>query len=86
MAWMGENIPLFSVDSITYQCPNLDAGLAQLCQWKRSLQYGNCLVPGSRYTSGFSVFTAMETIPDLRPANERRRYKVTPSLIGWAQT
>ena len=25
-------------------------------------------------------------IPGLRPANERRRYKVTPSLIGWAQT
>ena len=22
----------------------------------------------------------------LRPANERRRYEVTPSLIGWAQT
>ena len=22
----------------------------------------------------------------LRPANERRRYTVTPSLIGWAQT
>ena len=22
----------------------------------------------------------------LRQANERRRYKVTPSLIGWAQT
>ena len=22
----------------------------------------------------------------LRLANERRRYKVTPSLIGWAQT
>ena len=22
----------------------------------------------------------------LRPANERRRYKVTPSQIGWAQT
>ena len=22
----------------------------------------------------------------LRPANERRRYKVTPSLIGWAPT
>ena len=21
----------------------------------------------------------------LRPANERSRYKVTPSLIGWAQ-
>ena len=25
-------------------------------------------------------------IPGLHPANERRRYKVTPSLIGWAQT
>ena len=25
-------------------------------------------------------------IPSLRPANERRRYKVTPSVIGWAQT
>ena len=24
-------------------------------------------------------------IVGLRPANERRRYKVTPSLIGWAQ-
>ena len=23
---------------------------------------------------------------DLHPANERRRYKVTPSLIGWVQT
>ena len=22
----------------------------------------------------------------LRPANESRRYKVTPSLIGWVQT
>ena len=22
----------------------------------------------------------------LRPVNERRRYKVTPSLIGWAKT
>ena len=27
-----------------------------------------------------------ELILDLRPANEKRRYKVTPSLIGWAQT
>ena len=27
-----------------------------------------------------------ELILDLRPTIERRRYKVTPSLIGWAQT
>ena len=25
-------------------------------------------------------------ILDLHPANQRRRYKVNPSLIGWAQT
>ena len=25
-------------------------------------------------------------VQGLRPANERRRYKVTPSLIGWVQT
>ena len=25
-------------------------------------------------------------IPGLHPTNERRRYKVTPSLIGWMQT
>ena len=25
-------------------------------------------------------------ILSLRPPNKRRRYKVTPSLIGWAQT
>ena len=25
-------------------------------------------------------------IVGLRPANERRRYNVTPILIGWAQT
>ena len=30
------------------------------------------------------IFTCL--ILGLRPANERRRYKVTPSLIGWAQT
>ena len=32
------------------------------------------------------VITCTGLILGLRPANERRRYKVTPSLIGWAQT
>ena len=27
-----------------------------------------------------------ELILGLHPANDRRRYKVKPSLIGWAQT
>ena len=30
--------------------------------------------------------TSSGLILDLHPANERRRYKVTPSLIGWTQT
>ena len=30
--------------------------------------------------------TLSRLILGLRPANDRRRYKVTPSLIGWAQT
>ena len=36
---------------------------------------GNCI---DYYVTGL--------ILGLRPANGRRRYKVTPSLIGWAQT
>ena len=30
--------------------------------------------------------TQVGSILGLRTANERRRYKLTPSLIGWAQT
>ena len=36
-----------------------------------------------RYTRDVSGFTGL--IPGLRPANERRRYFVTTSLIGLAQ-
>ena len=32
------------------------------------------------------LFLVIGLLLGLRPANERRRYKVTPSLIGWAQT
>ena len=32
-----------------------------------------------------AIQSPVEVILGLRPANERRRYKVTPSLIGWAQ-
>ena len=34
----------------------------------------------------FSHITNAGLILGLRPANERRRYTITPSLIGWAQT
>ena len=40
------------------------------------------------YTSAgaFFNYNAAALILGMRPANERRRYKITPSLIGWAQT
>ena len=36
--------------------------------------------------SGLYAASLSGLIFGLHPANERRRYKVTPSLIGWAQT
>ena len=38
-----------------------------------------------RFMDSGVVFT-LGLILGLRPANERRRYKVRASLIGWAQT
>ena len=35
---------------------------------------------------GYIALHVTGLILGLCPANERRRYKVTPSLIGWAQT
>ena len=43
-----------------------------------------CIV-GTADGAGKSI-TDSGLIPGLRPANERRRYFVTTSLIGWAQT
>ena len=53
------------------------------CFWYGSplyLTWGTLVLgnDGTEHNSGL--------ILGLRPANERRRYKVTPSLIGWAQT
>ena len=44
------------------------------------LQLGNSILPTSQWD------TVLRRILGLRPANEKRRYKVTLSLIGWAQT
>ena len=35
---------------------------------------------------GFIYLALPGLIPGLHQANERRRYKVTPSIVGWAQT
>ena len=48
-----------------------------ILQYQRNKQFAD--IPISlKYSSGL--------ILGLRPANERRRYTVTPSRIGWAQT
>ena len=40
----------------------------------------------NQYNTIASIYNNTRLILGLRPANERRRYKVTTSLIGWAQT
>ena len=48
------------------------------------------LTPENTYVALICQIRQEYTIPvmilGLHPANERRRYKVTPSLIGWVQT
>ena len=47
----------------------------------------NCaMVCQSSSVLGMDKWLHPGLILDLRPANERRRYFVTTSLIGWAQT
>ena len=46
----------------------------------------NCAMSGTILIKHYSQIYHPGLILGLRPANERRRYKVTPSLIGWAQT
>ena len=48
------------------------------------VQYSDILGGWSKLTLVKAMYS--ELIVGLRPANERRRYKVTPSLIGWVQT
>ena len=40
----------------------------------------------SQRASNFEVMTSPRLILSLCPANERRPYNITPSLIGWMQT
>ena len=63
-------------------------------QWQED-HYSDCLSVKCLYIeSGPQLFGAnwwqQKPLPGLilglRPANERRCYNVTPSLIGWAQT
>ena len=42
------------------------------------------VAPGVARSSGAMLLTT-GLILGMRPANERRRHNVTPSLIGWAQ-
>ena len=60
-------------------------------KWQRSIGiFGHfkCLHWSSKILQHFQDLVTDETglILGLRPANERHRFKVTRSLIGWAQT
>ena len=50
----------------------------------------SCYTDHKQQMHSIAMIVEVLTIPGLLlgllPANERRRYKVTPSLIGWAQT
>ena len=51
-------------------------------------QYCNSWCPGTALPGDGQAYDGLctELILGLRPSNERHRYKVTSSLIGWAQT
>ena len=49
-----------------------------LFHWTHSIEPIMCWIIWNKYNTGLILC--------LHPANERRRYQITPSLIGWAQT
>ena len=63
-----------------------------MLQWTRRIQRQNLIWSAISGEQVLQPSTPFRHIPQagmilgLRPANERRRYTVTPSLIGWAQT
>ena len=81
MAWMSNNIQVFCTDVMTYPCLN-QMLVKRIFVSKRA--------PVSRerikFKHRFYVFSIIGLILGLRPANERHRYKVMLSLIGWAPT
>ena len=60
------------------------------CDWKRKLWIGRSMLndSGRGWEGGIweESIKQLGVILCMRPANERRRYSVTPSLIGWAHT
>ena len=58
-----------------------------LFHWRAYASTGRIvLIPRTNKIEGKLAVSLPGLILGLHPANERRRYKVTPSLIGWAQT
>ena len=58
--------------------------------WPARASYGMSFVSFKSDLYSTNVIAVLHTVSGLilglHPANDRRRYKVTPSLIGWAQT
>ena len=75
---------------VIYPFPKLNSWTVEDWKWSVEKLWKLCF-----YVSQYKFTTTMVKcwcgcitglVLGLRPANERRRYKVTPSLIGWAQT
>ena len=60
--------------------------LRNVTTWKMEYSYKYCLDISLHYTAVLCGIGIAGLVLGLRPANERRRYFVTTSLIGWAQT
>ena len=84
MGWL--YIPYFSDDTTPTHCLTMAIAIHPHPHYHRPNLYQIDTL--AFLTQSLSQQPAMCTIPllGLHPANERCRYKVTPSLIGWAQT
>ena len=77
-------------DKPWYSCDNTITSITEIAQFDKTPAMGRLpFSPDHKeiFTdSSLNNHTDTGLILGLCPANERRRYKVTPSLIGWAQT
>ena len=79
--WTDEKFDLHSNYQILSRIETIE------CKRKVKWIYGRVIIIlVDALTTGFARASNTGLILGLRPANERRRYKVTPSLIGWAST
>ena len=76
---------LFEVNRVHYLSDGLDFAENTIWWWRENLFCIAVIIYHMRYVEHISYLDTLGLILGLHPAKERRRYKVTPSLIGRAQ-